>query len=247
MKALILCAGYATRLYPFTVNQPKPLLPIGDRPIIDHIMDRLKEVKELDEVIIVTNNRFYTHFSEWAAGAKTSRKLTIINDKTLTNEDRLGAVGDINLALDECNIDDDLIVVAGDNLFKFHMQRFVDFFMKRKESCSIALHDIKSLEDATRFGVVAVDDAGKVVSFTEKPSEPASTLVAICLYYFPKNKLGRIREFMGSSSHKDAPGHYIKWLTEQEAVYGFVFDEDWHDIGDKTTYAAIKELYENKK
>lgn len=243
MKALILAAGYATRLYPLTINRPKPLLPVSGRPMIDYIMDKLEPLSGLDEIYVVTNNRFFKNFEEWKANHSSSKKITIINDKTLTNEDRLGAIGDMQLVIKEAKIDDDLLIIAGDNLFAFKMVDFLEFARKHSPSCSIVLHNIGSPEEARRYGVVKIDENNKLLNFTEKPPEPESTLVAICLYYFPKEKLSRVSEYLKQSKHKDAPGTYISWLVQNDEVYGFIFEDEWHDIGNKTIYEKIKDTF----
>jgi glucose-1-phosphate thymidylyltransferase len=247
MKALILAAGYATRLYPLTINTPKPLLPVGGKPLIDYIMDKLEEVPEIDEVYVVTNNRFFKNFQEWASKHKTAKKITTINDKTLTNEERLGAIGDIQLVLDEKKIDEDLLIIAGDNLFSFKMRSFIEFAKTRPSNCSIVLHNIGSREEARKYGVVKIDEKNRLLSFAEKPAEPESTLVAICLYYFPKNKISKVAEYLEQSKHKDAPGNYIGWLVQNDEVYGFIFDDEWYDIGDKNIYEKVKDSYKGGK
>ena len=243
MKALILAAGYATRLYPLTINQPKPLLPVGGRPMIDYIMDKLEKLPEIDEIYVVTNNRFFKHFETWASNHSASKKITVINDKTLSNEERLGAIGDMQLVIKEAKIDDDLLIIAGDNLFSFKMDDFIKFAKGRSPNCSIVLHNIGTLEEARRYGVVKIDENNKLLTFAEKPLEPESTLVAICLYYFPKKKLSKVAEYLSQSEHKDAPGAYISWLVQNDDVYGFIFDEEWYDIGDKHIYEKVTDTY----
>ena len=246
MKALILAAGYATRLYPLTISKPKPLLPIKDKPIINYTMEQLEKIPEVDEVYVVTNNRFYKNFKTWASTYIGEKKITVINDKTLTNEERLGAIGDIELVIKETTINNDLIIVAGDNLFAFSLLDFIAFSKKYAPSCSVALHDINSLDEAKRFGIVTVDKVNKILQFVEKPVKPASTLVAICVYYFPKEKLSMVSEYLKQSKHSDAPGNYISWLVGKEDVYGFTFNEEWYDIGDKYTYESIKDSYKGR-
>jgi len=243
MKALILAAGYATRLYPLTINQPKPLLPVGGRPMIDYIMDKLESILELDKVYVVTNNRFFKSFEAWASKHPSSKEIIIVNDKTLTNEERLGAIGDIELVIKEKKISDGLLIIAGDNLFAFKMEKFLEFAKTHAPNCSIVLHNIGTLEEAKKYGVVKIDENNKLLSFAEKPPEPESTLVAICLYYFPKDKLSRVAEYLGQSKHKDAPGTYISWLVKNDNVYGFIFDAEWYDIGDKDIYEKVKDSY----
>lgn len=243
MKALILAAGYATRLYPLTISKPKPLLPVKGKPIIDYTMGHLSDIPEVDEIYVVTNHRFYKNFKIWAADYKGRKKITVINDKTLVNEERLGAIGDIQLVIKEADISDDLIIVAGDNLFAFDMKKFIGFSRSHAPNCSVALHDINSFEEARKFGIVTVDKNDRILHFTEKPSKPESTLVAICLYYFPKEKLSMVAKYLKESSYNDAPGNYISWLAKNEGVFGFTFSEEWYDIGDKHTYESIKDSY----
>ena len=243
MKALILAAGYATRLYPLTINRPKPLLPVGGRPLIDYIMDKLEELPELQEIYVVTNNRFFKNFQEWASKHPSSKKISVINDKTLTNEDRLGAIGDMQLVIKEAKINDDLLIIAGDNLFSFKMRDFIDFARAHSPGCSIVLHNIGSREEARKYGVVKIDENNKLLSFAEKPAEPESNLVAVCIYYFPKNKLSKVAEYLEQSKHKDAPGNYIGWLVQNDSVCGFIFEDEWYDIGDKNIYERIKDTY----
>lgn len=243
MKALILAAGYATRLYPLTINRPKPLLPISGKPLIDYIMDKLEELALLDEIYVVTNSRFFKSFKTWASKCSSSKKITIIDDRTLTNEERLGAIGDMQLVIEQAKINDDLIVIAGDNLFSFKMGNFIEFAKKHSPNCSIVLHNIGLLEEARKYGVVTIDENNKLLSFAEKPAKPESTLVAICLYYFPKEKLSKVVEYLRQSKHRDAPGNYISWLVQNDCVYGFIFDNEWYDIGDKTIYERIKDKY----
>ncbi|MEA3305374.1 MAG: sugar phosphate nucleotidyltransferase, partial [Candidatus Omnitrophota bacterium] len=221
----------------------KPLLPVEGRPIVDYIMDKLDDIAEIDEVYVVTNNRFYKNFEEWAAKHESRKKITVINDKTLTNEERLGAVGDIQLVLEEVKIKEDLLIIAGDNLFAFKMQNFLEFARAHAPGCSIVLHNIGSREEAKKYGVVAIDDANKLLSFAEKPVEPKSTLVAICLYYFPAEKLALVEKYLNQSKHKDAPGNYIDWLVRNDEVFGFIFEGKWYDIGDKDIYEEIKDTY----
>jgi glucose-1-phosphate thymidylyltransferase len=243
MKALLLVAGYATRLYPLTINQPKSLLPVSGRPMLDYIMDKLEDMPGLDEIYVVTNNRFFKNFHDWAANHPSSKKITVINDKTLTNEERLGAIGDMQLVIEEAKIKDDLLIIAGDNLFSFKMNDFIKFAKKHSPDYSIVLHNIGSKEEAKKYGVVKIDENNKLLNFAEKPAEPESTLVAICLYYFPKEKLPRVAEYLEQSKHKDAPGNYISWLVQNDNVYGFIFDEEWYDIGDKKIYEQVKDTY----
>lgn len=167
MKAIVLAAGYATRLYPVTKNQPKPLLEIAGKSILDHIVEKIEKVKLIDEVIIVTNNKFSPHFKEWAKKASYPKKLTIVNDGTTTNENRLGAIGDIQFVIEELNIEDDLMILAGDNLFDFELTDFAQYFYEKGTDCITAYQE-ESKEQIKRAGVIELDEQKKVLSFEEK-------------------------------------------------------------------------------
>lgn len=243
MKALILAAGYATRLYPLTLNKAKPLLPVGKKTMIDRVVDNILAVKEVDAIYVVTNQKFSKQFGDWAKKKKGTVPINVINDRTLSNDDRLGAIGDIGLSINEAKIKDDLLVVAGDNLFEFDLEGFVDFAKKKGELPSIAVYDIKKREMASLYGVLEIDGDAKVISFEEKPKEPKSTLVSTCIYYFPKPKLHLVDKYLNTSAKKDAPGNYIRWLAENEGVYAFAFEEAWYDIGSKESYEEVKNIY----
>jgi glucose-1-phosphate thymidylyltransferase len=245
MKALILAAGYATRLYPLTLNRAKPLLPVGEKTMIDRVIDKLNMIDEVDIIYVVTNQKFSRQFSDWAVAKKNSKPIVVINDKTLSNDDRLGAIGDIGLAIREGGIADDLIVVAGDNLFEFDLNAFVRF-AQRKSSPAIAVHDIREKKLASLYGVLEIDDNAKVMRFHEKPAQPQSTLVSTCIYYFPKSKLKLVGTYLNSSEKQDAPGNYIKWLAENDEVHAFAFTEAWYDIGDKESLNEVQKIYGGK-
>jgi len=234
MKVLLLAAGYATRLYPLTLNTPKPLLPVAGRTVLEFIFDLIEPLKEVDEVFIVTNEKFYRHFEDWKKGFKGSKKITVVDDGTASNEARLGATGDIEFVIEKKNIKDDLLVLAGDNLFKADLSVFTNFCFSKRPSIAIGLYDIKDLTLASKYGIVSVDKNNKVIDFKEKPAVPPSTLAAMCLYFFPKEKLGIMEQYLGLDTAKDAPGYFLEWLYKREPVFGYVFkDKKWFDIGDK--------------
>ncbi|MFA5388363.1 MAG: nucleotidyltransferase family protein [Candidatus Omnitrophota bacterium] len=249
MKILLLAAGYATRLYPLTLNTPKPLLPVAGKTVMAHIFDIIEPLKAADEVFVVTNDKFYRDFEDWKKTFKSSKKITIINDGTLSNETRLGATGDIEFVIEKENIKDDLLVLAGDNLFKADLSVFSDFCSSKRPSITIGLYDIKDLLLAKNYGIVSVDKNNKITDFMEKPSAPPSTLAAMCLYFFPKERLGIMKEYRGTNTAKDAPGYFLEWLYKKEEVFGYVFkDEKWFDIGDKKSLEeADKEFRKERK
>lgn len=238
MKALLLAAGYATRLYPLTLNQPKPLLPVAGRPVMEFILDIIRPLKEINEIFVVTNQKFYGNFEKWKSGLTSgSKKITIVNDHTASDKDRLGATGDIEFVIREKKISEDLLVMAGDNIFKADLTGFINFSVSKRPSVSIGLYDVKDLKLAGRYGVVSLDRHGRITEFKEKPEKPDSTLAAKCLYFFPAGKLDIVKEYLRTGFLKDAPGYFIEWLSRKEPVFGYVFkDERWFDIGDKASY-----------
>jgi len=234
MKVLLLAAGYATRLYPLTLNTPKPLLLVAGKTVMGYIFDLIESLKEVDEVFIVTNEKFYQNFEDWKQKFPSSKKITVINDGTASNETRLGATGDIEFVIEKKNIKDDLLVLAGDNLFKADLSWFTNFCISKKPFITIGLYDIKDLILAASYGIVSIDKNNKVIDFKEKPAKPESTLAAMCLYFFPKERLDIMKRYRKTDNAKDAPGYFLEWLYKRESVFGCVFkDKKWFDIGDK--------------
>ncbi|MFC1667313.1 nucleotidyltransferase family protein [Candidatus Omnitrophota bacterium] len=237
MKTLLLAAGYATRLYPLTLNKPKPLLPIAGKPVIEFILDIIEPLKDVDGIYIVTNRKFSKNFEEWSAKFSSSKEIVVVNDGTTSNEDRLGATGDIEFVIREKKLKDDLLVLAGDNIFKKDLTDFINFSVSKRPSITIGLYDVKDLGLAKKYGIVSLDENKRIVEFKEKPSNPTSTLAAKCLYFFPKEKLGIVGEYLDTDAAKDAPGYFLEWLSKKESVFGYAFkDEKWFDIGDKKSY-----------
>ncbi len=237
MQVLILAAGYGTRLYPLTRNIPKPLLPCNNRPIINYLLDKVKDFKDLKEVIIVTNNRFAGHFEKWAQEQKKfPAPIRIVNDNTTSPEDRLGAMGDIRFVIKNAGVSDDLLVMGGDNLFDYSLTDFVRVSQAKRPSATIGLYDLKSKEKAKIFGVVSINGEKKITSFEEKPKEPKSTLIAMCLYYLPEKSFPFIERYLKNTKSADTTGDFISWLSQQEAVYGFSFEGRWYDIGSIEAY-----------
>jgi glucose-1-phosphate thymidylyltransferase len=244
MKALILAAGYATRLYPLTKKYPKPLLEVNGRPIIDYIIDKLGQVSSINEIYIVTNSKFISHFRKWAKTLKSPKKITLVNDLTKNNQDRLGAIGDINFVIKKKKVKEDLLVIGGDNLFSGSLQGFLDAALKNIASGAIGLYRLKRKVDASRYGVVKLDSSKRVISFKEKPKHPDSNLVAMCLYYLAKDCLYSIDAYMHAEKIKaDATGSYIAWLKDNVDVYGHVFSGSWFDIGDYKYLNVAKEAF----
>jgi len=235
MKALILAAGYATRLYPLTKNYPKPLLAVAGKPIIDHIAEKVEVLGGMDEIIVVTNSKFASLFGEWAKARKGRVPVTVIDDLTSTPEQRRGAIGDLHFVIGEKGLAEDLLVIGGDNLFDAGLDEFNKFASSKIPSATIGAYDIKDKNKAGKYGVVSLD-SGRVTDFQEKPERPASALVGMCLYYLPGGKLSLVGEYLQQGNKKDAIGFYIEWLRKKEDVFCFVFGGHWYDIGHHDSY-----------
>jgi glucose-1-phosphate thymidylyltransferase len=248
MKALILAAGYATRLYPLTKEYPKPLLKLGEKRIIDYIVEKLQNLEGLDEIIVVTNSRFISLFREWAKKIRIKVRLSIIDDLTKGLAERRGAIGDIDFVINDKQLKDDLLVIGGDNIFQDSLDKFLSFVKSKKVEPVIGAYNVGGLEKARHYGVIELNNRDKVVDFQEKPRIPKSTLVATCLYYFPKEKLRLIKEYVNSKTNgADATGLYIDWLSKKTPVYGFVFNKEWFDIGELKFYNEAKQAYLNRR
>ena len=238
----MLAAGYATRLYPLTKDTPKPLLKVGEKTIIDQILTKLEEIEKVKEVYIVTNDKFYSTFVDWSKNWNYSFKLKIMNDGTLSNEDRLGAVGDIDFVVQQEKIKDDLLVIAGDNLFGFSLSKFADFF-KSKNASAVAFHDLKDKSKVKGKYGAGILQGSKVIDFEEKPAEPRSSLASTACYFFKRDDLTHVQNLV-KTGKVDAPGNLIKYLAEKSEVHGFVFDEHWFDVGTFESLAEAKKVYE---
>jgi glucose-1-phosphate thymidylyltransferase len=246
MKGLILAAGYGTRLYPLTLDRPKPLVKVGGKTILERLLRKFEKIDTCDEVYIVTNDRFHDMVVKWVRGRTFSIKLKVINDLTRSNEDRLGAIGDINLVLSKEKPEDDVLIVAGDNLFEFDIADFISF-SKEKNKFSVALFDVKNRKLAQRYGIVSLDPDQKLAEFQEKPERPKSTLASTGIYFMPEVTLPMMGKYMKTDLVKDAPGNFVKWISENDDVYGYVFTEGWYDIGDKVSLEKADIEYRKKE
>ena len=231
MKCIILAAGYATRLYPLTKDTPKPLISVAGKPIIEHIIYRLEELEKIDEIFVVTNDKFYNHFLTWSNNFSNGTKITIVNDGTESNEDRLGAIGDIHYVIKDKNILEDTIVIAGDNLFEFSLQHMHDFF-SQKNSTVVAFRDLKDKAlIAGKYGTAHLDESGKILEFQEKPEIPKSSLASTACYLFTKDDFFALERCIAENNQPDNLGDFIKYLSARKHVYAYVFEEKWFDIG----------------
>jgi len=229
VKAVILAAGYATRLRPLTEDVPKHLLPVGNRPMLDWVLDRVRAVHEVDGVHLVTNGRFAPVFARWAE----SHDVVVHDDGTTSNEDRLGAVGDLRLVIDAAALDgEELVVLAGDNLFEFSLPRFVGWWRDRPQPASaVPLYDVGDVELATHYGIAATDGDDRIVQFIEKPSDPPSTLASTLVYLLPPEHVRLVAAYLEAGESADNAGSFLGWLARNESVYGYRFEGAWFDIG----------------
>lgn len=228
MKAIILAAGYATRLRPLTDTIPKQLLPVGGRPIVDWIVEKLAETSA-DEVHLVTNARFAADFERWAEGAD----VRVHDDGTTSNDDRLGAIGDIRFVQERAGLDDDLLVIAGDNLFGSSLAEYEAFWRAHGGASCVAVHDVGDRSLARQYGVVSVNEADRIVDFVEKPDDPPSTLAATATYLFAREHARLVPSYLEDGNPPDQPGNFVAWLYPRAPVYAYRFSGEWFDIGDR--------------
>lgn len=245
MKGIILAAGYATRLYPLTENQPKALLDVAGKPIIDYIMAEFETIPEMDEVIVISNHKFATHFEKWAENYKSSLKITIVDDNTTDDSNKLGAVGDIGYVIDTLNINEDLFVIAGDNIFTFDLKDYYDFYKEKNADC-ILVKELSEISDLRRMANVLTDDAGKVTFMVEKPENPKSNLAAFAAYIYKKETVPMIGQYLKEGNNPDAPGFFPSWLYQKQPVYAYKFEGECYDIGTHESYADVQEIFKEK-
>lgn len=245
MKLIVLAAGYATRLYPLTLDQPKPLLPVAGKPMIEHVLDNLMPIDEIDQIFIVTNAKFVGHFQAWAntyqTGAK-ARPISIINDHSTDDSNKLGAIGDLKLVLTEAQIDDDLIVVGGDNLFSQSLESFGDYCLRRNAPV-LGVYDVGNLEEIKKYNAIEIDDDHRITFFEEKPAHPQSTLTGIALYYYPRGVLPLIDQYIAEGNNPDQPGRLVQWMYRRTPFYVWRVPGFWFDVGSKETLAEADRLF----
>ena len=245
MKGLVLAAGYATRLYPLTKNQPKPLLEIAGKSILDYIVEKMEKVEAIDEIIIVTNDKFTSHFEEWAKQSDYKKPLTVINDGTTTNDNRLGAIGDIQFVIEQLNLEDDLMILAGDNLFDFELTDFAEYFYK-VDTDIITTYPEEDEAQLKRAGVIEIDEDSKVLSFEEKPEQPKSNFCVPAFYLYRRETLSEFKNYLADGHNPDAPGHFVPYLLNKKPVHAFQFEGQRYDIGTVESYEKVQQIFEEK-
>jgi len=241
MRVLILAAGYGTRLYPLTLHTPKALLSLGEKTILDIIIEKIEELKEkikIEEVVLVSNHKFYKKFVEWRE--KVNKEIVILDDGSTSAEKRRGAIGDIKFGMGKKR--DDWLVIGSDNIFDWKLNRFVNFSLKKYPYPVIGLYKMKDEKKITQLGIVKVKK-GIVEELIEKPKEAFSDMIATCIYFFPKESLRFVDEYIKEKKDLDVIGNYIQWLIKKTKVYGYLFKGTWIDIGTKESLKEAKEIF----
>jgi glucose-1-phosphate thymidylyltransferase len=234
VKALVLAAGYATRLRPLTDEVAKPLLPLAGRPMLDYLYEEIAAVDAVDELHVVTNSRFAGDFETWAQRGDRPLPIVVHDDGTTSNDDRLGAIGDIRFVLDRAQLrNEDLLVVAGDNVFEFDLRGFVAFWRSKGDGSAIGVHDVGDRELARQYAVLELDDDDRVTFFVEKPEAPTSTLAGIAVYLYPGEHAALVDRYLAEGNSPDQPGRFVAWLYRRVPVYGYRFPGAWLDIGNR--------------
>ncbi len=244
MIGIVLAAGYATRLYPLTKDRPKPLLPVSGKPIIDYIVDEMDTLPDLDTIIVVTNHRFAEHFEDWAATRKLTggKKLVVLDDQTTDDANKLGAIGDIQLCIEHFGIDDDLLVIAGDNLFTYYLKDAYNYFLKYNEDTVLA-REMEEGEDLTRYAIAELDDNNRVLNLVEKPKQPKTNIAVFATYFYKQETVPMFAQYLAEGNSPDAPGNFPAWLYPRKPVRVYLFDGDCIDIGTPESYAAVKDTF----
>ena len=244
MNCLILAAGYATRLYPLTENFPKPLLKVGEKSILDWLVDDLVETTDIDEFVVISNHKFATHFEEWKNSKEKTRfyEITVIDDGTSTNESRLGAVKDIQLAVEKLKLTDDLLVMAGDNVLDFSLSKFVEFAKKKGTSC-VMCHEENELKKQQKTAIITVNKNDLITFYEEKPKEPKGNLAVPPFYCYRSVDVKRIQEALDSGCGYDAPGSFAAWLSKQTPMHAYKMPGKRYDIGDINSYEYVKSVF----
>lgn len=241
MKALILAAGYATRLYPLTKDFPKPLLQVGDRTILDYLVDQMEDIPALEQIVLITNHRFVGFFEQWRKARRSGKPFVVRNNGTDSNEDRLGAVGDLRFALTHAALDDDLLVTAADNILQFPLAEFVEAF-RTKPASHICVHRVDDPERCRRTGIAVLDAENRVIEFAEKPKHPKTNWGVPPLYVFPRATLPRILTYLAEGGSPEAPGNFIEWLCRMESVFAYRINGTILDIGTPASLEAARRL-----
>lgn len=242
MDAVILVGGFARRMGALTAQFPKCLLEVAGKPIIQHTIEKLEQEKDIGRIFLSSNHRFLSHFAGFVDSHSFALPIRMVVENSRSESEKLGSVGALQFLLEQEEITGDLLVIGGDNLFRFPLAGFLAFYRQHRRPL-IGLYDIGSRQEAQKFGVVSLDRAGRITAFVEKPARPASTLVSTAIYLLPQKSLPLIRHYIAGGNNPDALGYFISWLHRREHVMGYVFRDQWFDIGSVETYEQAKRKY----
>lgn len=247
MKLIILAAGYATRLYPLTLTRPKPLLDVAGKPMLEHVIDNLRTIPRIDHAYIVTNAKFADQFQTWSDNYHPEGlhfSFTTVNDQSTDDSNKLGAIGDTHLVLSKFEIDDDIVVVGGDNLFSEDLFEFGEF-CSSKNAPVLGVYDVGNLEEIKKYNSIDVDQTGRITFFEEKPTHPTSTLTGIALYFYPRTVLPLIRQYISDGNNPDQPGRLVQWMYPRVPFYTWKVPGLWFDVGSKETLEEANRVFRN--
>lgn len=242
MKCIILAAGYATRLYPLTENFPKPLLKVKNKTIMDWLIDDITSLNKVNEFVIISNHKYVESFKNWIEEKNSSIKITLLDDGTSSNENRLGAVADIEFAIESLNLNDDLLVIAGDNVLDFSLNKFINYFDEKKSTCIMRYYEEKN-EKLKKSATVKVEENDLVLEMIEKPEKPNSNWCSPAFYIYKKEDVSKVKEALEDGCSKDAPGSFIAWLYEKSKVYAMEMPGKRYDIGTLESFEQVNKEY----
>ncbi|MDZ7334557.1 MAG: nucleotidyltransferase family protein [candidate division KSB1 bacterium] len=243
MKCILLCAGYATRLYPLTLNTPKHLLKVGEKAILDYVIEKLP-MEHIDQIYLVTNNKFYQNFVAWRDQLKPKLPIMVLNDQTMSNEDRLGSMGDVLFVIEQTQFDDDFLLISADNLFNFDLTPMLGPFFEGRNI--VALYDVQTIEEAKKMGIPTLNSEGVITHLIEKPENPSSTLSSIGIYLFHREVIQLLRQYIEEGHSPDKVGDFISWLCQKIPLYTHRYDgpnDLWLDIGTPSQLELAKRLF----
>ena len=246
MKAIVLAGGYAKRLWPLTNNKPKQLLFVGGKPMIEYIMEKLETQKEIDKIIISTNEKFEQNFKQWLSEYKSAKDISLLIEPTLLEENKLGSVGALGYLIKKENFNEELMIIGGDNLFEFDLRDLINYYREKKGNV-VALYDLGSIRKAQNYGVAKVDEEMRIIDFVEKPENPSSTLVSAACYILSQEGIRGILTYLDAGENPDAIGFFIKWSIKRKRVFGFVFSGRWFDIGSLESLKEADLIYTKNK
>ena len=242
MKCVVLAAGYATRLYPLTENFPKPLLPVGGKPILNWLLDDIDILPEIDGHVIISNHKFISHFTKWKEEQNLKNPITILDDGSLDNDHRLGAVRDIQFAIETLKLEDDLLVIAGDNVLDFSLAGFVAYMREKGKSC-VMCHEENNIQKQQKTAIIARTLNGLITSYEEKPEQPKGNLAVPPFYCYRNEDAKRITEALEDGCGVDAPGSFAAWLSRHTEEYAWIMPGKRYDIGDRKSYDEVCERF----